>query len=195
MSAGFVDILAWHSLTRTLLIIELKTEVPDPAGLLAQVDRYRRLAPAIGRARVDPLRVATWVFVAESDLNRRQVARHNVMLRNAFPRDRHSVRRWLRDPSAGSVLGRVVGASAVPSRIDGLSFLAYAAGDDTNGRFGPTKRVSRRRATPGAASSLVKDAQSIRMRGKSGFGGRLGASCGVRGRSRGISLVSLWGSH
>ena len=58
---GVVDILAWHSLTRTLLIIELKTEIPDPAGLVAQVDRYRRLGPAIGRARGwYPLRVATW---------------------------------------------------------------------------------------------------------------------------------------
>ena len=78
--------------------------------------------------------VATWVFVAESDLNRRQVARHNVMLRNAFPLDGHFVRRWLRDPSAGSVLSRVHGALTAPSRVDGLSFLAYAAGGDTNGR-------------------------------------------------------------
>jgi hypothetical protein len=209
---GVVDILAWHRLTRTLLIIELKTELPHPAGLVAQVDRYRRLGPAIGRARGwNPLRVATWVFVAESDLNRRQVARHAVMLRNAFPLDGHFVRRWLRDPSAGSVYstrhvhggsgaagapvgdrpgagagdvagaragaaagaragaaaGAQAGSIAVPSRVDGLSFLAYAAGGDTNGRLGPTKRVSRRRATPGAASSLVNDAQAIRMRGKS----------------------------
>jgi hypothetical protein len=184
---GVVDILAWHSLTRTLLIIELKTEIPDPAGLVAQVDRYRRLGPAIGRARGwNPLGVATWVFVAESDLNRRQVARHNVMLRNAFPLDGHFVRRWLRDPSAGSVLGRVDGALTVPSRVDGLSFLAYAAGGDTNGRLGPTKRVSRRRATPGAASSLVNDAQAIRMRGKSApaAGSGQAAGSGVEAGSR-----------
>ena len=176
---GVVDILAWHSLTRTLLIIELKTEIPDPAGLVAQVDRYRRLGPAIGRARGwDPLRVATWVFVAESDLNRRQVARHNVMLRNAFPLDGHFVRRWLRDPSAGSVQGRVDSALTVPSRVDGLSFLAYAAGGDANGRLGPTKRVSRRRATPGPASSLVNDAQAVRMRGKSASAAGSGPAAG-----------------
>jgi transcriptional regulator with XRE-family HTH domain len=214
---GVVDIFAWHSLTRTLLIIELKTEVPDPAGLVAQLDRYRRLGPAIGRTRGwDPLRVATWVFVAESDLNRRQVARHNVMLRNAFPLDGHFVRRWLRDPSAGSVrstrhadggssaargladerpgaaggarLGGIVAPSRVdvPSRVDGLSFLAYAAGGDTNGRLGPTKRVSRRRATPGAASSLVNDAQARRMRGSSASAAGSGpaAGSGVEGDSR-----------
>jgi transcriptional regulator with XRE-family HTH domain len=184
---GVVDILAWHRLTRTLLIIELKTELPHPAGLVAQVDRYRRLGPAIGRARGwNPLRVATWVFVAESDLNRRQVARHSVMLRNAFPLDGHFVRRWLRDPSAGSDLGRVDSALTVPSRVDGLSFLAYAAGGDTNGRLGPTKRVSRRRATPGAASSLVNDAQAIRMRGKSAFAAGSGPAAGrlVEGVSR-----------
>ena len=74
---GAIDILAWHAATRTLLVIELKTELPDPAGLVAQVDRYRRLAPKVGRDRGwDASSVAAWVLVAESDFNRRQVARH-----------------------------------------------------------------------------------------------------------------------
>ncbi len=42
---------------------------PDPAGLIAQVDRYRRLAPEIARERGwDPAEVAAWVLVAESDM-------------------------------------------------------------------------------------------------------------------------------
>ena len=132
---GVVDILAWHSLTRTLLIIELKTEIPDPAGLVAQVDRYRRLGPAIGRTRGwHPLRVATWVFVAESDLNRRQVARHNVMLRNAFPLDGHFVRRWLRDPSAGS--------DRSTRHVDGGSSAARALADERPGDAGRARAGS-----------------------------------------------------
>jgi hypothetical protein len=159
---GVVDILAWHSLTRTLLIIELKTEIPDPAGLVAQVDRYHRLAPAIGRGRGwNPLSVATWVLVAESDLKRRQVGRHNVMLRNAFPLDGQFLRRWLRAPS-DNMPAETGGAAA---RVSGLSFLANAAVGVTNGRLGPTKRVRGRRQSPEGADSLVNDAQATHKRG------------------------------
>ncbi len=48
---GIIDVLAWHAGRRCLLVIELKTELVDPAALLAQVDRYRRLAPAVARER------------------------------------------------------------------------------------------------------------------------------------------------
>jgi len=149
---GTIDILAWHAASRTLLVIELKTEIPDPAGLVAQVDRYRRLAPQIGRARGwNPIHVATWVLVAESDLNRRQLARHRTMLRNAFPLDGRFLRGWLRDPAgraggrAGGPDGRVNGldgsAGGPDGRVNGLAFLADDRGGTTNGRFGPTKRV------------------------------------------------------
>jgi transcriptional regulator with XRE-family HTH domain len=135
---GVIDILAWHPGRRALLIIELKTEIPDPAGLVAQVDRYRRLAPQIGRGRGwNPVHVATWVLVAESDLNRRQLARHRTMLRNAFPLDGRFLRGWLRDP-----VGRAGGpAGGTGGRVNGLAFLADDRGGTTNGRFGPTKRV------------------------------------------------------
>ena len=102
---GVIDILAWHAAQRILLVVELKTEIPDPAGVIAQVDRYRRLAPEIGRQRGwHATSVATWVLLAESDMNRRQLARHRAMLRNAFPLDGRTLRRWLRDPG-GAVAG------------------------------------------------------------------------------------------
>ena len=186
---GTIDILAWHAASRTLLIIELKTEIPDPAGLVAQVDRYRRLAQKIGRDRGwDPLRVATWVLVAESDFNRRQHARHKLMLTNAFPLNGQFMRRWLRDPSAGPA-SRVEGAgggpgaapsapggarvpgggpssapSGAPGRVSGLSFLANAAVGVTSGRLGPTKRVGRQRPSLDAPQSLVDDAQEAHKR-------------------------------
>ena len=65
----------------------------------------------------------------------------------------------------GAVPGRVNNLGAAPGRVDGLSFLAYAAGGDTNGRLGRTKRVSRRRPSPDAAKSLFDDGQAMRMRG------------------------------
>jgi transcriptional regulator with XRE-family HTH domain len=174
---GVVDVLAWHGATRTLLVIELKTEIPDPAGLVAQVDRYRRLARKIGRARGwDPLHVATWVLVAESDFNRRQHARHKLMLSNAFPLDGQFMRRWLRDPSAspasragGPAGGPGAAPSApsgdrVPGGVSGLSFLANVAVGVTGGRLGPTKRVGRQRPSLDTPHSLGSDARATHGR-------------------------------
>jgi transcriptional regulator with XRE-family HTH domain len=131
---GVIDILAWHAARRVLLVVELKTEISDPAGLIVQVDRYRRLAPEIGRDRGwHAASVATWVLLAESDLNRRQLARHRVMLRNAFPLDGRLLRRWLRDPVCEDA-----------GAVNGLAFLANAGPAITNPRLGPTKRVRAR---------------------------------------------------
>ena len=173
---GTIDILAWHAASRTLLVIELKTELPDPAGLVAQVDRYRRLAPKVGRARGwDALTVATWVFVAESDFNRDQLARHRLMVRNAFPLDGRFLRRWFRDPSRGSRseaeglsggAGRGPAGAAIAAgrggAVNGLSFLANVTVNSTSGRLGPTKRVARRRQGSGEPDSLTNDQPATR---------------------------------
>jgi transcriptional regulator with XRE-family HTH domain len=165
---GTMGILAWHAASRTLLVIELKTELPDPAGLVAQVDRYRRLARQIGRARGrDPRVVATWVLVAESDLNRDQLARHRVILRNAFPLDDRFLRRWLRDPAwrreaRGGVVGRRGGTAG---SISGLSFLANVTGGSTTGRLGPTKRVRRRATGSDGPRSLANGRPTTHKRG------------------------------
>jgi len=162
---GVIDILAWHAARGVLLVVELKTEIPDPAGVIAQVDRYRRLAPEIGRERGwNATSVATWVLLAESDMNRRQLARHRVMLRNAFPLDGRTLRRWLRDPGsgagaaaggapAGAARGAPAGAGVAAGAVNGLAFLANAGPAITNPRLGPTKLVRARpilaNATPG----------------------------------------------
>jgi transcriptional regulator with XRE-family HTH domain len=188
---GVIDILAWHAARRVLLVIELKTEIPNPAGVIAQVDRYRRLAPGIGRERGwDATSVATWVLLAESDMNRRQLARHRVMLRNAFPLDGRALRRWLRDPvcegagagaagaadlaGAGASAAGLVGAGAGTGvghgvgAVNGLAFLANAGPAITNRRLGPTKRV---RVRPALASA----APDRHQRGNLGLQGRPGA--------------------
>ena len=46
---GVIDILAWHAATRTLLVIELKTEIVDINELMGTVDRKRRLAATVAR--------------------------------------------------------------------------------------------------------------------------------------------------
>jgi transcriptional regulator with XRE-family HTH domain len=96
---GVVDILAWHAETRTLLVIELKTQIVDINDLMATVDRKRRLAHVIGADRGwRPARVGAWVVIADTPTNRRRVLDHSTTMRAAFPADGRAVGAWLRQP-------------------------------------------------------------------------------------------------
>lgn len=97
---GVIDILAWHASTRTLLVIELKTEIVDINGLMGTADTRRRLAPLIARDRGwVPQTVGLWIIVEDSKTNRRRVQSHGATLRSAFPLDGRNVRSWLRAPN------------------------------------------------------------------------------------------------
>jgi transcriptional regulator with XRE-family HTH domain len=132
---GVVDLVAWHSATRTLLLVEIKTELVDPSGLLMVTDRRRRLAGVIARdSGWTPDRVAQWVVLAAGRTNARRVADHRSMLRAAFPADGRSIPSWLDDPRspldalwflpdvADRSTGRVArGPNRVPTRSPGAS--------------------------------------------------------------------------
>ena len=97
---GVIDIVAWLAPSRTLLIVELKTEIVDVQRLIGTVDRYRRLAPQVVRdLGWEPVTVGAWVAVAESPTNRRRLGEHAGLLRAAFPWDGRTVAGWLRRPS------------------------------------------------------------------------------------------------
>jgi transcriptional regulator with XRE-family HTH domain len=97
---GVIDILAWHAATRSVLVVELKTEIVEVQRLIGTVDRYRRLAPAIVEdLGWEPVQVAVWVAVAESSTNRRRLAEHATVLRAAFPSDGRTVPGWLHNPT------------------------------------------------------------------------------------------------
>jgi hypothetical protein len=102
---GVVDIVGWHPGRRSLLVIELKTEIVDLNELLGTLDRKRRLAPRIAAERGwDPASTSTWLIILDTRTNRRRVAAHAAMLAGALPHDRRVVKRWLRDP-VGSIAG------------------------------------------------------------------------------------------
>lgn len=124
---GAIDILAWHAATRTLLVIELKTELVDVQELLSTLDRKRRLAPRIARDRGwVPAIVATWVILVDSRTNRRRVAAHRNVLRAALPADGRTVGRWLERPSGG---------------VAALSMWPDSDGMRTPGATAPVRRV------------------------------------------------------
>jgi transcriptional regulator with XRE-family HTH domain len=127
--SGWIDLLAWHAPTATLLVIEIKTEIVDVQELIGTVDRKVRLAARIGRDRGWVARnVATLVVIAEGPTNRRHVAAHSSLLKAAFPADGRAVRRWLRNP---------VGTIAA------LTFFSKTTGGSAKSGFSALKRVRR----------------------------------------------------
>jgi transcriptional regulator with XRE-family HTH domain len=126
---GVIDILAWHAATRTLLVIELKTEIVDINELMGTLDKKRRLVATIARERGwFPARIAVWVIVAESVTNRRRVQSHAATLRAALPSDGRSIGGWLKRPEC---------------ELRCLSFWSYAADQPTKARLATVKRVRR----------------------------------------------------
>ena len=124
---GFIDLLAWHAPTRTLLVIEIKTEIVDVHELIGVMDRKTRLAPEIARDRGWlPAVVATWLVVEEGSTNRHRVDRFAALLRATFPADGRVMARWLAAP-AGS--------------IRGLSFFSDSGGGSVKQQFPAKKRV------------------------------------------------------
>jgi transcriptional regulator with XRE-family HTH domain len=99
---GVIDLLAWHEPTRSLLVIELKTEFVDMNELIGTLDRKFRNAAQIARERgwlANAASVSIWVIVVDSSTNRRRATEHAPMLRHAYPLDGRAMRGWLRKPA------------------------------------------------------------------------------------------------
>lgn len=128
---GVIDRLGFHAGQRMLAVFEIKADLADPAGLVGQVDRYRRLAPEVAASRGwEASRVSCWAVVADTDTNRRRLAAHRELLRGAFPADGRVLGEWLGNPT---------------DRVDGLMFLAYPRGGTGTRSLSTVKRVRRAR--------------------------------------------------
>jgi transcriptional regulator with XRE-family HTH domain len=103
---GVVDILGWHPGRRSVLVIELKTDIVDVNELLGTLDRKRRLAHRVAAERGwKAASVSAWLIVADSRSNRRRLHAHEASIALALPQDRRTAERWLRDP-VGTVAAR-----------------------------------------------------------------------------------------
>lgn len=97
---GVVDLVAWHAATRTVLLIELKTDIIDVGETIGTFDRKRRLAGKIALSlgwRAE--HAACALVVREGRTNRRRVEQHGLTLRSSLPDDIGRFRGWLRAPS------------------------------------------------------------------------------------------------
>jgi transcriptional regulator with XRE-family HTH domain len=103
---GSIDLVAWHPASRTLLVIEVKTELVSVEETLRRHDVKVRLAAAVVRDRFgwEPARVARLLVLPDASTPRRAVRRQEAVLRTAYPLRGAALRAWLASP-AGSVAG------------------------------------------------------------------------------------------
>jgi transcriptional regulator with XRE-family HTH domain len=107
---GLVDLIAWHEPTRSLIVIEIKTEVVDVEETVGTLDRKRRLGSQIVADRGwRPRSVSMWLVIADGSTNRRRVAAHSTLLRSVYRVEGRAMRRWVAGPGSSAVAGSVSG--------------------------------------------------------------------------------------
>jgi transcriptional regulator with XRE-family HTH domain len=112
---GSIDILAYHRASGTVLVIEVKSVVPDSQATLNGLDTKTRLAAQIASERGWTCTVvARLLVVADSSTSRRRVGDFAAMYEAALPDRGTSVRRWLRRP-AGPLAGLLFLPDSTPS--------------------------------------------------------------------------------
>lgn len=122
---GSIDILAWHAGSRTLLVVEIKSELSSIEGLLRPLDTKVRLAAVVAAERFgwQPVTVARLVVLPEDRTARRAVSRHASVLDVALPARNRQVRRWLAAPTGDLAAlmflttSELVGTTRNPSAI------------------------------------------------------------------------------
>lgn len=102
---GSIDILAWHEASRALLVIEVKTVVPDIQSTVGGLDRKARIAPTIARERGWVVKdVARLLVLPEDRTARRRIEAFAATFDRALPARTVAIKRWLARP-AGPLAG------------------------------------------------------------------------------------------
>jgi transcriptional regulator with XRE-family HTH domain len=107
---GVVDVVAWHAATRTILVIELKTDIVDVGETIGTFDRKRRLAGRIAASlgwRAE--HAACALIIRDTRTNHRRVGLHGLVFRSSLPDDGRRFRAWLKAPS-----GRMAALAFLP---------------------------------------------------------------------------------
>jgi transcriptional regulator with XRE-family HTH domain len=134
---GSIDVLAFQPDHGALLIIEVKSVVPDMQAMLSGIDRKFRLAPGLVRDRGWAVRSVSRLLVLPEDRTaRRRIDRYGATIDQVLPLRTRGVRRWLASPTAA---------------MAGVLFLPSSP--STTARH----RVGRRKAAPAAMQSRAHE--------------------------------------
>jgi len=102
---GSIDVMAFHAATGTLLVVEVKTVVPDMQAMLSGIDRKARVARSVARARGWDARVVARLLVLPDDrTSRRRVELQAATLDAALPARTRAVAHWIPQP-VGTLAG------------------------------------------------------------------------------------------
>jgi len=106
---GSIDILAWHRESRSILVVEVKSEITAIEETLRRHDVKVRLAPKIAFDRFGerPMHVGRLLVLPDSASTRRRLASHAATFEVTYPARGRSVTRWLADPT-GPIAGVVM---------------------------------------------------------------------------------------
>lgn len=101
---GAIDLLGWHAASRSLLVVEVKTELVSVEETLRRLDAKARLARRIAAERFGwrPQSVARLLVLPAGSVERARVARNAAVLDIAFPMRGSAVRRWLAQPNGAT---------------------------------------------------------------------------------------------
>ena len=126
---GSIDVFAFHPGASAILVVEVKSVVPDSQAMLHALDRKARLATDLARERDWNGRlVGRLLVVGESATSRRRIGRLAETYAVALPDRGWAVRRWLREPTGA---------------LAGLLFLSNVTGGGTSRSSRPRERVRR----------------------------------------------------
>jgi transcriptional regulator with XRE-family HTH domain len=98
---GSIDLLAWHEPTRTLLVIEVKTEITSIEETLRRHDQKVRLGAVVAGKRFGwhPTSVARLLVLPDESTPRRRVRRHAGLFDRTYPLRGRPLRAWVRNPN------------------------------------------------------------------------------------------------
>ena len=137
---GSIDVMAFHPASGSLLVIEIKSVVPDMQAMLGGIDRKGLLGRDIASERGWRVKTVTRLLVLPDERTaRRRVEGHGATFRTALPARTVEVRRWIQDPKG---------------TMDGVLFLSDAR--QTSARH----RVASRRLSSHPLSSVASERPS-----------------------------------
>lgn len=101
---GSIDLLAWHAPSRTLLVVEIKTELTSIEETLRRHDAKARIAAVVAAEQFGwrSRSISRLLVLPDTSTARRRVARHEAVLGRAYALRSAELRRWLRRPQGAA---------------------------------------------------------------------------------------------
>lgn len=96
---GRIDLLAYHPVTQSVIVVEIKTVIAEIQDLLGSLDTKQRVASSLAHSLGwPPIRAIPLLIVTDSTTNRRRLADHSRLFARFGLRGKSAVA-WIRKPS------------------------------------------------------------------------------------------------